>query len=159
VSVLANRGAAGIDGTVSTAVGAALAWRSGGGGPAVALVGDLTFLHDANGIVLGPAEARPDLTLVVVDNDGGAIFSLLEQGGDEPAPAFERVFGTPHGVDIAALASAVGVPVLAPTSADDLAAVMAEKDAGLRLIHLRTDRARVRDLSRRLREAVAAAVG
>ena len=79
--VLANRGAAGIDGTVSTAVGAALAHGAQGGGAAYALLGDLTFLHDANGLVLGPDEARPDLTVVVVNNDGGAIFSLLEQGG------------------------------------------------------------------------------
>ena len=159
ISVLANRGAAGIDGTVSTAVGAALAWQSGGGGPAAALLGDLTFLHDANGLALGPSEARPDLTFVVVDNDGGAIFSLLEQGGDEPAPAFERVFGTPHGVDLTALAGAHGVPVSVPASPVELADLLAEKDAGLRVVHLRTDRSQVRDVARRLREAVASAVG
>src|SRR5207342_3395890 len=101
VTVLANRGAAGIDGTVSTAVGAALAWQRDGGGPAFALMGDLTFLHDAGGLILGPYEPRPDLTIVVVDNDGGGIFGLLEQGGALGEAGYERVFGTPTGADLA----------------------------------------------------------
>ncbi|HUV47708.1 MAG TPA: 2-succinyl-5-enolpyruvyl-6-hydroxy-3-cyclohexene-1-carboxylic-acid synthase, partial [Actinomycetes bacterium] len=99
VTVLANRGAAGIDGTVSSAVGAALAWQRDGGGRAFALIGDLTALHDSNGLVRGPDEPEPDLTIVVVNNDGGAIFGLLEQGQEQFADAYERVFGTPHGVD------------------------------------------------------------
>ncbi len=109
--VLANRGAAGIDGVVSTALGAALAHQAAGGGAAYALMGDLTFLHDANGLLVGPGEPRPDLTIVVVNNDGGAIFGLLEQGGAEHAAAFERVFGTPHGADLRALCAASGTPV------------------------------------------------
>ena len=64
--MLANRGAAGIDGTVSSAIGAALAWQRDGGGRAFAVMGDLTALHDANGLVRGPDEPTPDLTLVVV---------------------------------------------------------------------------------------------
>ena len=95
--MLANRGASGIDGTVSTAVGAALAH---GGGPAYALMGDLTFLHDSTGLVIGPGEPRPDLTIVVVNDDGGGLFTLLEQGAPEHAAVFERVFGTPHGADL-----------------------------------------------------------
>ncbi len=97
--VLASRGASGIDGLVSSAIGAALAHAGAGGGPAVALLGDLAFLHDAPGLVLGPDEDRPDLCLVVVNNDGGGIFSTLEQAAF-PDP-FERVFGTPHGRDLA----------------------------------------------------------
>jgi 2-succinyl-5-enolpyruvyl-6-hydroxy-3-cyclohexene-1-carboxylate synthase len=149
--VLANRGAAGIDGTVSTAVGAALA----AGGPGYALLGDLTFLHDANGLVLGPDEPRPDLTIVAVNNDGGGIFGLLEQGADEHAAAFERVFGTPHGVDLAALCAATRTPHRLVGSADELRAALA-RSPGLRVVEVRTDRASDVRLHRALRAAVAA---
>ena len=108
VVVRSNRGVAGIDGTISTAVGAALAHD----GPTVALLGDLTFLHDTTGLVIGPDEARPDLTIVVLDDRGGGIFHLLEQGAPEHAPAFERVFGTPHTVDLAACARRWAWPTL-----------------------------------------------
>ena len=86
VTVHSSRGTAGIDGSVSTALGSALAWQLAGGGRAFALLGDLTFVHDQNGLLLGPDEPRPDLTIVVVNNDGGAIFSLLEQGSAAFAP-------------------------------------------------------------------------
>ena len=76
--VIANRGLSGIDGTLSTAVGAALARPSS---RALAYVGDLTFLHDANALLIGPGEPRPDLTIVVASDDGGSIFATLEQGG------------------------------------------------------------------------------
>ena len=156
-AVVANRGVAGIDGMVSTAVGAALAHVAQGGGPAYALLGDLTFLHDANGFVLGPDEPRPDLTVVVVNNDGGAIFGLLEQGGPEHARAFERVFGTPHGVDLAALCAATGTPYV---NAPDLVGL---DDAlvpapGLRVVEVRTDRTAAAALDRALRDAVAEAL-
>jgi 2-succinyl-5-enolpyruvyl-6-hydroxy-3-cyclohexene-1-carboxylate synthase len=153
--VLANRGASGIDGTVSTAVGAALAH---GGGPAYALMGDLTFLHDTTGLVIGPGEPRPDLTLVVVNDDGGGLFGLLEQGAPEHAAVFDRVFGTPHGVDLAALCAATGTPHQRVGSLDDLAAGLAERPAGIRVVEVRTDRTRTRDLHARLRAAVAGAL-
>lgn len=153
--VLANRGANGIDGVVSTAIGAALAHQCGSErNPAYALMGDLTYLHDRNGLILGPEEPRPDLTLVVVDNGGGGIFSMLPQAG---ADGFERVFGTPHGVDLAADAAAVGVGYANPTDAAGLAAALRPRP-GLRLVHVRTDRAATAELHARLRKAVAAAV-
>jgi 2-succinyl-5-enolpyruvyl-6-hydroxy-3-cyclohexene-1-carboxylate synthase len=154
-TVLANRGAAGIDGMVSTAVGAALAHAAQGGARAYALLGDLTFLHDANGLVLGPEEPRAELTVVVVNNDGGAIFGTLEQGAAPHARAFERVFATPHGVDLAALCAATGTPhvrVEDLVTLDD-ALVPAE---GLRVVEVRTDRAAAVALDQAVRSAVAA---
>ena len=135
VTVLANRGVAGIDGTVSTAVGAALATA----GPAYALLGDLTFLHDGNGLVIGPGEPRADLTIVVVNNDGGAIFGLLEQGALEHGPAFERVFGTPHGVDLAARCAATGTPHRLVGTTEELTAAL-DRPSGIRVVEVRTDR-------------------
>ena len=150
VTVLANRGVAGIDGTVSTAVGAALA----ADGPTYALLGDLTFLHDANGLVIGPGEPRPDLTIVVVNNDGGAIFGLLEQGAPEHGPAFERVFGTAHGVDLAALCAATGTPHRLVRTRAELTGALAAP-AGIRVVEVRTDR----DEAIELDAAITAAAG
>jgi 2-succinyl-5-enolpyruvyl-6-hydroxy-3-cyclohexene-1-carboxylate synthase len=135
--VLASRGASGIDGLVSSAIGAALAHQADGGGPAVALLGDLALLHDTAGLALGPDEPRPDLCLLVVNNDGGGIFSTLEQAA-LPGP-FERVFGTPHGTDIERLAAAFGLPYELLTAADALPKALAGQ--GLRLVEVRTDRA------------------
>ena len=104
--VIANRGLAGIDGMLSTAVGASLARHSA---KAIAYVGDLTFLHGSNGLLIGPGEPRPDLTIVVANDDGGSIFAVLEQGADEFADSFERVFATPTGANIGALCAAFGV--------------------------------------------------
>src|SRR5580704_15152217 len=121
--VLASRGASGIDGLVSSAIGAALAHQAAGGGPAAALLGDLAMVHDAAGLMLGPAEPVPDLCLIVVNNDGGGIFSALEQAAF-PA-SFERVFGTPHGTDFEALAAAAGLPYARLASVGALPAVLA----------------------------------
>jgi len=104
--VLANRGANGIDGVVSTALGVALA-----DGPTTALVGDLAFLHDVSALV-GPPEDRPPLTVVVADNGGGGIFSFLPQGSHLPSDRFERLFGTPQSVDPAAVARGFGWEVV-----------------------------------------------
>jgi 2-succinyl-5-enolpyruvyl-6-hydroxy-3-cyclohexene-1-carboxylate synthase len=153
LTVLASRGASGIDGMVSAAAGAALAHQRDGGGPAAALVGDLAFLHDAPGLFLGPDEPRPDLVLVVVNNDGGGIFSLLEQAEfDGP---FERVFGTPHGAALASLAAAAGLPAVTVDRAADLEPALHGK--GIRLVEVRTSRAAGTALRRELRAAAIAA--
>ncbi len=152
--VLASRGASGIDGLVSSATGAALAHQAAGGGPAAALLGDLAFLHDAPGLFTGPEEARPDLVLVVANNDGGGIFSTLEQAA-VPAP-FERVFGTPHGARLTGLAAAAGIGHLVVTRAADLPAAL--KGDGIRIVEVPADRAAGTALRRRLAEAATLAV-
>jgi 2-succinyl-5-enolpyruvyl-6-hydroxy-3-cyclohexene-1-carboxylate synthase len=151
VVVRSNRGVAGIDGTISTAVGAALAHD----GPTVALLGDLTFLHDTTGLVIGPDEARPDLTIVVLDDRGGGIFHLLEQGAPEHAPAFERVFGTPHTVDLAALCAAMGV---AHTYAEPADITGHLGHPGIRVVQVQAERGGLRAAHAALRARVAAAV-
>jgi 2-succinyl-5-enolpyruvyl-6-hydroxy-3-cyclohexene-1-carboxylate synthase len=153
--VLASRGASGIDGLVSSATGAALAHQAAGGGPAVALLGDLALVHDAAGLMLGPDEPRPDLCLIVVNNDGGGIFSTLEQAA-YPAP-FERVFGTPHGTGMRELAAAAGLPYVRVSSAAELAAAVLG-GSGLRLAEVRTDRAAGAALRAALSRECAAAV-
>ena len=151
--VLASRGGSGIDGLVSSALGAALAHQAAGGGPAAALLGDLALLHDAPGLFLGPAEARPDLAIVVVNNDGGGIFSTLEPA-DFPA-SFERLFGTPQGARIDALAAAAGLEFRRLDRAAELPDALAGK--GLQVIEVRTDRAAGARLRRQLAAACAPA--
>jgi 2-succinyl-5-enolpyruvyl-6-hydroxy-3-cyclohexene-1-carboxylate synthase len=152
--VLGNRGANGIDGVVSTAIGAALAHQGAGGGAAAALMGDLTYLYDRNGLVLGPEEPRPDLVFVVLDNDGGGIFSMLPQAG---VGGFERVFGTPHSLDLVADAAAAGVPARSVRTPAELEAALAPT-GGLRLVRVQTDRDATAELHRRLQKAVTAAL-
>jgi 2-succinyl-5-enolpyruvyl-6-hydroxy-3-cyclohexene-1-carboxylate synthase len=147
--IVGNRGLAGIDGTVSTAIGAALGRTST---RSLAYVGDLTFLHDANGLVIGPGEPRPDLTFVVANDDGGAIFSTLEQGGQEHAGAFERVFGTPHGVDLGELCAATGTAYEQVTDVDRLRAALAEEVRGIRVLEVPVPRAGRRGLDAALRQ-------
>jgi 2-succinyl-5-enolpyruvyl-6-hydroxy-3-cyclohexene-1-carboxylate synthase len=160
VTVLASRGASGIDGLVSSASGAALAHQRAGGGPAVALLGDLAFLHDAPGLFAGPEEPRPDLLLVVANNDGGGIFSLLEQAAF-PAP-FERVFGTPHGGALGQVAAAAGIPAVTLERASGLAGALKGDGlpaTGIRMVEVRTSRAAGAALRGRLRAACTAAAG
>lgn len=140
VTVIANRGASGIDGTVSTAMGAALAWQAAGGGPAFALMGDLTFIHDSNGLVVGPQEPLPRLTIVVVNNDGGGIFAGLEPGRPEHAGAFERVFGTPTGADLAALCATSGTAYTRVATLEDLVSVATDPRADLQVVEARVPR-------------------
>jgi 2-succinyl-5-enolpyruvyl-6-hydroxy-3-cyclohexene-1-carboxylate synthase len=158
VTVLASRGASGIDGLISSASGAALAHQRAGGGPAAALLGDLAFLHDAPGLFAGPEEPRPDLLLVVVNNDGGGIFSLLEQAAF-PAP-FERVFGTPHGGALGQVAAAAGIPAVTLERASGLAGALKGEGlpaTGIRMVEARTSRAAGTALRGRLRAACTAA--
>ncbi|MGZ0150714.1 2-succinyl-5-enolpyruvyl-6-hydroxy-3-cyclohexene-1-carboxylic-acid synthase [Kribbella sp. WER1] len=150
IRTIANRGLAGIDGTISTAVGAALA----NAGPTYALIGDLAFLHDSNGLVIGPDEARPDLRIVVVNDNGGGIFSTLEQGDPAHATHFERVFGTPHNVDLSALCAATGTPYTLVQTADELRAALAPTVAGLDVVEVRISRDGHRPLNRSLVEAL-----
>jgi 2-succinyl-5-enolpyruvyl-6-hydroxy-3-cyclohexene-1-carboxylate synthase len=152
--VLASRGASGIDGLVSAAAGAALAHQAAGGGPAFALLGDLAFLHDTPGLMLGPDEPRPDLCLVVVNNNGGGIFSALEQA-DLPGP-FERLFGTPHGAGVPDIARAAGLPHQLLRQAADLPAAL--RGTGLRVAEVRTHRPAQAALRARLRGAAASAL-
>ena len=184
--VIASRGASGIDGTFSTAAGAALAHAAEHPGTvAFALIGDLSLLHDAPGLAIGPAEPRPDLCVVVVNNDGGGIFEGLEPArfkdpaaGDglppgpsapgAPAPAslapglsvFERVFGTAHGASLGQLAAAFGIPYALAERPGDLAKAVAEAipGTGPRIVEARTSRAASEDLRARMRAAAAAAV-
>jgi 2-succinyl-5-enolpyruvyl-6-hydroxy-3-cyclohexene-1-carboxylate synthase len=131
-----NRGVSGIDGFVSTAQGVAI----GGGhtGPTVALCGDLSLLHDINGFMPSGAP-RPDVTYVVINNDGGGIFSLLPQGSAVDPDAFERLFGTPHGLSIERVAAAYDVPHTLVTTAAELAEALSSY-GGIRIIEVRTDR-------------------
>ncbi|GAB3131975.1 2-succinyl-5-enolpyruvyl-6-hydroxy-3-cyclohexene-1-carboxylic-acid synthase [Tsukamurella serpentis] len=156
VRVLSNRGVAGIDGTVSTAVGAALSHPQR---RTVALMGDLTFVHDASGLLIGPQEPRPDdLTIVVANDNGGGIFSLLEQGeerfsGSEYDGGAARVFGTPHGTDIGALCAAYGVRYRLAGLAD--LDVGDRTGDGLQVIEVRTERSGLRALHARMRARIA----
>jgi 2-succinyl-5-enolpyruvyl-6-hydroxy-3-cyclohexene-1-carboxylate synthase len=150
--VVGNRGLAGIDGVVSTAVGVALGRPKAS--RTIGFMGDLTFLHDANGLLLGPSEPRPSLTFVVLNDDGGAIFSTLEQGDRRYAAAFERVFGTPHGTDLESLCRAHHTAYERVTEPDRLRAALAEQRGGIRVLevpvsraHRRSEAARVRGLA------------
>ncbi|MGO1283549.1 MAG: 2-succinyl-5-enolpyruvyl-6-hydroxy-3-cyclohexene-1-carboxylic-acid synthase [Brachybacterium sp.] len=131
--VIANRGLAGIDGTTAMAGGIALAREADSApGRVRLLVGDLTALHDLTGLLIGPAEQRPDLDIIVVDDGGGRIFSGLEHAAAPPA-LLRRFFTTPHGVDLAAAATALGAPARRVTT-DTLAPALAEPPHGLRVL-------------------------
>jgi len=148
--VLANRGANGIDGLVSTALGVA----AGSGRPVLALLGDLAFLQDSGGLVRAP-ERGADCCFVVVDNNGGGIFSFLPQA-ELPREQFERLWGTPHGTDLAALAAAHGVPVVTVTDMGELREAL--PGSGVRVVVVRTDRAANVRVHEELHAAVAAAL-
>ena len=131
----ANRGVNGIDGFVSTALGIASATD----GATVALLGDLCFLHDSNGL-LGARDRGVDVTFVVVDNGGGGIFSFLPQAA--LPEHFETLFGTPHGIDLVALARVHGIDTVDVDTASELVPALRGSIAagGVRVVRVRTDR-------------------
>ena len=163
ITVRSNRGVAGIDGTVSTAIGAALAHermgsRSRAGGDVlprtIALIGDLTFVHDSSGLLIGPTEPVPaDLTIVVSNDNGGGIFELLEQGDPRFSDVSARVFGTPHDVDVGALCRAYHVDSR-QIEVDDLGSALDESGAGMRVLEVKADRSSLRQLHAAIKAAL-----
>jgi 2-succinyl-5-enolpyruvyl-6-hydroxy-3-cyclohexene-1-carboxylate synthase len=157
IRVMSNRGANGIDGIVSSALGAAAAARSRGGGPVILVIGDLAFYHDMNGLLAAKLHAL-DVTIVIVNNDGGGIFSFLPQA--EHPDHFEKLFGTPHGLDFEPVAAIYGATY---QRAGDMASLRrcigdAISRRGLQLVEIRTDRARNVVLHREAWQAVASAL-
>lgn len=118
--VHSNRGANGIDGVISTALGRALG-RANSESPSFVLIGDLAFVHDSNALV-GLTGRGVDVRVVVVDNDGGGIFSFLPQSTRLDHDRFEKLFGTPLGTDVLALAAAHGLEAVNVTSVEELIA-------------------------------------
>ena len=144
--VYANRGLSGIDGNVSTAAGIALALER----PTHALVGDLTALHDATGLLVGQLEPQPNLRIVVANDDGGSLFATLEQGEPAQMGAFERLFGTPQRVQFEALAAAAGIAYRRVEKASELDQVLAEPAIRMELVEAVIDRAHRRTLDREI---------
>lgn len=158
IRVRSNRGVAGIDGTVSTAIGAALAHERVGDpdNPArtVALIGDLTFVHDSSGLLIGPTEPTPRrLTIVVSNDNGGGIFELLEQGDPRFSDVSSRIFGTPHDVDVGALCRAYHVESR-QIEVDELRAALDDPGPGMRVLEVKADRSSLRQLHAAIKAAL-----
>ena len=156
---LSNRGANGIDGVVSTALGAAAADV----GPVVLVVGDLSLLHDLNALVAARLHGL-SATIVLIDNDGGGIFSFLAQATTEAPEVglpdhYEELFGTPHGIDVGPIVTALGgeYRVVGPGSMREALAESIGRP-GVRVLGFRTDRARNVELHRAAASAVAEAL-
>ncbi|MBG6085291.1 2-succinyl-5-enolpyruvyl-6-hydroxy-3-cyclohexene-1-carboxylic-acid synthase [Zhihengliuella flava] len=157
--VMANRGLAGIDGTVATALGVA----AGRGEPTTLLLGDVTFLHDAGGLFVGAGEPEPDLDVVVLNDAGGSIFSTLEHGavhtGGGYGGAVERLFSTPHTVQLASLAEAYGAAYVPVRTTAELAAALSSPPRKRRVIDVTVSRAQVGARGPALARAVGVALG
>lgn len=151
---LVNRGANGIDGTVSSALGAAAAAQKRGAGPAVLVTGDLAFYHDSNGL-LAAKQYGLNLTIVLINNNGGGIFEMLpvSQFGE----TYEKHFGTPHGIDFSSLARAYDLPVLRPAHWEEFREMVGASLAGpgTRIVEIFTNRARNREQHEQVWRAVA----
>ena len=131
--VVANRGLAGIDGTISTAVG--LAWASGQ--PVRVIIGDLAAAHDLTGLVKAVTETEVDLQVIVLDDHGGKIFSSLEYGASELSNYFPRFFATAQQVDFAQAAAAFGAHVDVIDDVDGLQSLLSKPIAGRSLVHVK----------------------
>jgi len=155
-TVFAHRGLAGIDGTISTASGISLAT----GERTTLLVGDLTFLYDTNGLLLGPTEQEPNLDIVVINDSGGAIFHGLEHGEVAKRPGMdsvvERFFGTPHTVDIGAICAAHGVQHERLSSEQQLIHMLGDPTEGRRVLEVVSDRSQRPEVHAAVQAAVRA---
>lgn len=153
VAIFANRGVSGIDGVLASAVGCAM----GTGRPLTLVLGDISLLHDLNSLALLRAVKVP-VTVVVLNNDGGGIFSFLAVA--DTVPEFERVFGTPHGLTFEAAATMFGLPYDAPEGRDALRSAYRahERSGASGVIEVRTTRATTGAAFRRLQAVVARAV-
>lgn len=155
VRVISNRGASGIDGVISTAVGVALS-----GEPTALVIGDLAFLHDSTALI-GLRGRDVNLMIVVYDNDGGGIFSMLPVRDQVDHATFETLFGTPHGLDLVAVAQAYGLSAERVSSRTGVQAAMvgALSRGGPRVVVVGTDRHSNRQIHGELNEAVFDALG
>jgi 2-succinyl-5-enolpyruvyl-6-hydroxy-3-cyclohexene-1-carboxylate synthase len=151
VRVFSNRGVNGIDGVVSTAVGVALSSKS----PTALLIGDIAMLHDSNGL-LNLIRRDAQLKIIVIDNEGGGIFSFLPQAQAMEGDQFEQLFGTPHSVDFAALAKTHGIAFTWVSTAQELRRELGNPASSM--IGVRTDRSKNVDDHNALYSAVAAAL-
>lgn len=153
VRVFCSRGASGIDGITSTALGVAAAT----GVPTVLMTGDLAFLHDLSGLLLARRETIP-LTIVVLDDNGGGIFSMLPVAQQSEEVAFQELFHTPHGLDLAGVAALVGLEDTLATNADELETAIAAGIAspGVSIVRVPVD---ATENERRFRAATSSALG
>jgi 2-succinyl-5-enolpyruvyl-6-hydroxy-3-cyclohexene-1-carboxylate synthase len=152
VTVHSNRGANGIDGVLATATGIAI----GSGAPTAVLLGDVAFCHDASSLTALQSRGL-DLTIVVTDNDGGAIFSFLPQASTLPEDRFEQLFGTPHGTDIVEVARAFALRAYNADAVDVLAAAFDEPDTCV--VRVPSDRSSNVEVHAALNGAVVDALG
>ena len=148
-----NRGANGIDGFVSTALGVALSSKN----PTVALCGDLSLLYDQNGLMLGLGE-EVSAVFVVINNNGGGIFNFLPQAQDPHH--FERLFGTPHNIDLACLAQTYRCEHALIEKPNDIGPLLtqAQNQGGIHILEAKTDRRKNVETHRQLWQLVAAAL-
>jgi len=154
---LVNRGTNGIDGTVSSALGAATAWKAKGKGPAAMVVGDIAFFHDANGLLVAQQHSV-DMTIILINNHGGGIFDFLPIA--EYGEVYETFFATPHNLDFKSLAAAFGIGFTNAKTKTQFREMVQNslQQPGTQVIEVTTDRRQNRILHRQVWEAVAQAL-